>query len=112
MEKTSTGIQENVASLLCYLFGWVTGIIFLLLEPNNKTVRFHAFQSIIVFGAFSVLWIVFWFILFIPFLGVLLFWLLDVLVFILWIVLMVRAYQGQMWRVPIAGDMAAKWAGV
>lgn len=104
MEKTSTGLQENVASLLCYLLGWVTGIIFLLLEPKNRTVRFHAFQSIIVFGALSIFWVVFWYVLW------WLYWIIQVLALILWIVLMVRAYQGQKWKVPVAGDLAENWA--
>ena len=106
MEKTSTGLQENIASLLCYVGGWVTGIIFLLLEPDNKTVRFHAFQSIIIFGALNLLWIVFWLI---PFFW-LIYWLIEVCAFILWVVLIVRAYQGQKWKVPIAGNLAEKWA--
>ena len=104
MEKTSTGLQENMASLLCYLLGWVTGIIFLLLEPKNRTVRFHAFQSIIVFGALSIFWVVFWYVLW------WLYWIIQVLALILWIVLMVRAYQGQKWKVPVAGDLAENWA--
>ena len=62
---TKTGLQENVAGLLCYILGWVTGIIFLILEPENKFVKFHAIQSIIVFGALSIVsavfgWILFW----------------------------------------------------
>lgn len=106
MDKTSTGLQENLASLLCYLLGWVTGIIFLLLEPKSKTVRFHAFQSIIVFGALNIFWIVFWYIWFLWFV----YWIIEVLAFILWIVLMVRAYQGQKWKLPVAGDLAETWA--
>jgi uncharacterized membrane protein len=106
MDKTSTGIKENIASLLCYVLGWVTGIVFLLLEPKNKTIRFHAFQSIIVFGALNILWVVF---LYIPFLWFI-YWIIEVLAFILWIILMVRAYQGQKWKVPIAGDLAETWA--
>ena len=47
MAKTSTGIQENVAALLSYLVGWVTGLVFILLEQENKYVRYHAMQSII-----------------------------------------------------------------
>lgn len=106
MDKTSTGIKENIASLLCYLGLWVTGIIFLLLEPKNKTIRFHAFQSIIVFGAITILWVVF------SFAWILwwLYWIIEVLAFILWIILMVRAYQGQKWKAPIAGDLAETWA--
>jgi uncharacterized membrane protein len=42
MAKTSTGLEENVAGLLCYLFGWVSGLVFLLLETENRFVRFHA----------------------------------------------------------------------
>ena len=59
MAKTSTGLTENVAGLLCYVLGWVSGIVFLIIEPENKFVRFHAFQSIIVFGLISLVGIVF-----------------------------------------------------
>jgi len=55
MEKTSTGLQENIAGLLCYVLGWVTGIIFLFIEKENKFVRFHAVQSIVVFGVLSII---------------------------------------------------------
>lgn len=102
-----TGLQENIAGMLSYLFGWVTGIIFLLLEPNKKFVRFHAMQSIVVFGAFSIVYFILWFI---PIIGWIINWLLGVLAFVLWIVLMVRAYQGQTWKVPVLGNMAEKWA--
>ena len=50
MVKTSTGLEDNIAGLLCYVAGWVSGLIFLLIETENKFVRFHAVQSIIVFG--------------------------------------------------------------
>ena len=53
--STSTGIQENVESLLCYLFGWVTGLIFFLIEKDSKVVKFHAMQSIAVSVVFMVL---------------------------------------------------------
>ena len=56
--KTSTGMQANVAALLSYGFGWITGLVFYLIEKENKFVRFHAFQSIVVFGALTVLSIV------------------------------------------------------
>jgi uncharacterized membrane protein len=101
--KTSTGLQPNVAGLLCYLFGWITGIIFLLLEKDNQFVRFHAIQSIIVFGAATVADIV---LRFIPVVGGILSWIIGVLAFILWIVLMVKAYQGQRYKVPVAGNIA------
>ena len=60
--KTSTGMEQNLAGLLCYVLGWITGIIFLLLEKDNRFVRFHAIQSIVVFGAFMVIEIILGFI--------------------------------------------------
>jgi len=105
--KTGTGLEPNIAGLLCYVAGWVTGLIFLLLEPKDKFVRFHAIQSIIVFGAINLAY----FILFrIPIIGWVFGWILWVLGFILWIVLMIRAYQGQKLKMPIAGDFAEKHA--
>jgi uncharacterized membrane protein len=106
-KKTSTGLQENVAGLLCYVGWWVSGVIFLLLEQDNKLIRFHAIQSIIVFGAVSLALMVFGFM---PFIGQfvsVVIWLLGVA---LWIVLMIKAYQGAKFKLPIAGDLAEKWA--
>lgn len=108
MEKTSTGLAENVAGLLCYVLGWISGIVFLLIEPKNKFVRFHAFQSIIVFGLITLIGIVFNPI---PFIGGFIGWITSVIGFILWIFLMVKAYQGTMYKLPWAGDLAEKWAG-
>jgi len=102
-EKTSMGMDQNVAGLLCYLVGWVTGIIFLVLEKDNKFVKFHAIQSIIVFGAITVVGIIFRFI---PFIGGILSWLLWALGFILWIILMVKAYRGEKYKLPVAGAIA------
>lgn len=100
--ETKTGLPQNTAGLLCYILGWVTGIIFLVLEPDNKFVRFHAVQSIVVFGTLTVVSWVFSLFLwgFSAFIGV--------LGFILWIILMVKAYQGERYRLPIAGDIANK----
>jgi uncharacterized membrane protein len=103
--KTSTGMQANVEALLSYLLGVITGIIFYLIEKENKFVRFHAMQSIITFGSLFVLQII---LIFIPFIG----WILQPLVglvsVILWVLLMIKAFQGQNFKVPIAGDMAEK----
>jgi uncharacterized membrane protein len=105
--KTDTGLRENTAGLLCYLLGWITGIIFLILEKDNKVVRFHAFQSIVVFGAYTVLAIIFgW----IPVAGVVLNGIIGIIAFILWIILMVKAYQGQMLKLPVSGEIAEKQA--
>ena len=59
MPDTATGLKENIAGVLCYVLGWVSGIVFLIIEPNNKFVRFHAFQSIIVFAAITLVIIIF-----------------------------------------------------
>ncbi len=108
MEKTSSGLQENVAGLLCYVLGWVGGLVFILIEPENKFVRFHAMQSIIVFGAlFVASGVLTW----MPVIGVFFGVVIGILSFILWIVLMVKAYQGTMYRLPLAGDLAEKWLG-
>jgi len=108
MEKTSTGLAENVAGLLCYVLVWVSGVVFLLIEPENKFVRFHAIQSIYVFGILTIAGIILgW----IPFIGGVLSWLISALSFILWIVLMVKAFQGTRYKLPWVGDLAAKRAG-
>lgn len=105
MEKTSTGLQANIAGLLCYVLGWVSGLVFILIEKENKFVRFHAMQSIYVFGALTIAGIVLgW----IPFIGVVFGWLISALGFILWIVLMFKAYQGTMYKLPWTGNLAEK----
>jgi len=107
MEKTASGLQENVAGALCYLFGWVTGLIFFLVEPKNKFVRFHAVQSI----ALTVAIMVVYFVLFIiPVIGWIISALLGIATFILWIILMFKAYQGQMYKLPIVGNFAEQQA--
>jgi len=102
-KKTSTGLEQNVAGLLTYVLGWVTGVIFLIIEKEDKFVRFHAWQSILVFGAYNVL---IWVIYLIPFVG---FWLgpiLSVVAFISWVLLMYKAYRGEMYKFPVAGNIA------
>jgi len=106
--KTSMGLEPNVAGLLCYVLGWVTGIIFFVIEKESKFVRFHAMQSIVTFGAITVASIV---LSFIPFIGWVLGWLLSVLGFVLWIILMIKAYQGQRFKLPWAGNFAEKQVG-
>lgn len=103
--KTSNGLDENLAGLLCYLFGFITGIIFLLIEKDNRFVRFHALQSIFTFAALFVVSMV---INVIPLLGLLVSILLMPVSLILWIVLMVKAYQGKWFKLPVIGDLAEK----
>jgi len=114
MDKTSTGLSENVAGLLCYVLGWISGLVFLLIEQENKFVRFHAVQSIVTFGSITVVSIALSIIGLIPYLGVV----FDIangiigfLAFVLWIVLMVKAVQGTKYKLPWAGDFAEKRSG-
>ena len=105
MAKTSTGLDENVAGLLCYVLGWISGLVFFLIEKENKFVRFHALQSIIVFGVlFLAGFIIGW----IPVIGWVIKWLISVLALVLWIILMIKAYQGEKFKLPWAGNLAEK----
>ena len=109
MAKTSMGLEENLAGVLCYVLGWITGIVFLLLEKENKFVRFHALQSIATFLPLTIIiWIFQWSFFWVPFLGGAIIGLLWVLWLILWLVLMFKAYQGEMYKLPIVGDFAEK----
>ena len=114
MEKTSTGLSENVAGLLCYVLGWISGLVFLLIEQENKFVRFHAVQSIVTFGSIMIVSIVLSILGLIPYLGVIfdiVNGIIGLLAFVLWIVLMVKAYQGTKYKLPWAGDFAEKRSG-
>jgi uncharacterized membrane protein len=112
----ASGLQENVAGLLCYLVGWITGLIFLLID-KRPFVRFHAAQSIVVFGGLNILRIILTFGLFGPhYYGLFSIWslismLLSLITLIAWIVLMIFAYQGKRFEVPIAGGIAKSIAG-
>ena len=105
-EKTSTGLPTNTAASLSYSLGWVTGLIFLLVE-KDKFVRFHAMQSIIVFGTLTVASIILgW----IPLIGQVLSVLISILSLVLWIILMVKAFQGNKYKLPWSGNLAEKYA--
>lgn len=97
--------NENLMAAASYLLGFVTGIIFLLLEKQSKFVRFHAMQSTILFGGIFVANIALGFI---PILGWIVGLMLSLAAFILWIVLMWKAFQGEMYKVPKVGDLAEK----
>lgn len=105
MEKTSLGMQENIEGAVCYVLGWLTGIIIYILEKENAIVRFHARQSILVFLPLSILA---WLLAFIPIIGWFMVPLVWLLTFILWIILILKAYQGVMFKLPIVGDIAEK----
>ena len=119
--KTSMGMEPNVAGLLCYLGWWITGLIFFIMEKENKFVRFHAMQSIVVFGAISIVFIILRIIMSITFnpfafgfglWGVfsIINWIVWVLTLVMWIILMIQAYQGKKFKLPWAGDFAEKHA--
>lgn len=99
-EKTGTGLPRNTAAALTYVLGWLTGIIFLLIE-KDKFIRFHAMQSIITFGLLTVLS-------FVPVIGWILSPVIMILGFILWLILIFKAYQGEEFKLPWVGDFAQK----
>ena len=116
---TQTGMKENLAGLLCYVFGWVTGLIFFFIDKRSF-VQFHAKQSIVIFGGLSILRIIVGMILGVSFMGggvggfslaVALLDLLYLVGVILWIICMIKAYQGERFRVPVAADLAEQIFG-
>ena len=108
-QQADSGMQQNVAALLCYVLGWLTGLVFLFID-KRPFVRFHAMQSILVFGGIHLLHIVLSWILF-PALHM---WslllavsgLISLVSIVLWILLMVKAYQNEWYKVPVVGDIA------
>jgi uncharacterized membrane protein len=103
--ESSTGLSANVAGLLCYVAGWITGIVFVVLEKKSAFVKFHAWQSIMTFGVLNAAYLIlFW----IPFVGWILSILIGILMFVLWIILIIQAGSGKMWKVPWAGNWAEK----
>lgn len=119
VESSSTGIDPKLAGLLCYILGIVTGLVFFLIEKTHSTVRFHAAQSILYSLATIAVWIV---------LGIFdlvlaqiswtmasLFAMVQLLVylglFVLWVILLIKGYSGEKWKLPVLGDMAERMAG-
>lgn len=98
-EKT-LGLPKNTAAALSYVLGWLTGIVFLLIE-KDPFVRFHAMQSIITFGVLNVLVLI-------PVLNIFLGPIVMIVGFILWLVLIFKAYQGEEFKLPVIGEFAKK----
>ena len=124
-KKTSMNLDENVSSALCYVLTWITGIIFYFMEKENKTVRFHAMQSILTFLPLMILGSIFGWIGapkwtygsgpygiggFDPGIPALTYlsWIIWIIMLILWILLIIKAYQGEKFKLPVVGDMAEK----
>lgn len=118
--QSGAGMAPNVAGALSYVLGVVTGIVFLMMS-KDRFVRFHAYQSIFLTLAWVVFWIAFSVISavlgFVPFLGFLVA-IIGLLLSIglglgglaLWIVLILKAYQGQQWKLPYIGDLAERYS--
>jgi uncharacterized membrane protein len=109
------GLTDNVAGALAYVT-IIPAIVFLVVEPFNKKrfIRFHAFQCLFFAVAWTVLWIGLSIIAHLPFLGwatVLIWPLISLVGFVIWLILVLKAYQGQMFKLPVIGDMAEQQAG-
>jgi uncharacterized membrane protein len=118
-DTTSTGVDARLSSVLCYAGWWVTGLVFLFAERRHPGVRFHAAQSIVVFGALSVALLLSGgasavaFFVAVPTFQLMqiignVLWLAAV---VLWLYLLLTTWRGETWRVPLAGDLARKIAG-
>jgi uncharacterized membrane protein len=106
-------MQPNVEAGLSYVFGWVTGLIFFLMEKQNRFVRFHAMQSILFSGGLTVIWLILRVFSVIPVLGFFAFllWLVVIIIGIVgYIILLINAFQGKYFKLPIIGDYAEKYA--
>lgn len=113
---TSTGVDARLSSVLCYAGWWVTGLVFLFAERRHSCVRFHAAQSLVIFGALTVALLLCGgasavaFIVAAPRFPLLqavgnAIWFAAVL---LWLLLLVQTWRGETWRVPVAGALAMK----
>jgi uncharacterized membrane protein len=124
--KSSTGLDENIAALLSYIFGWVSGLIFFLIEKDSRLVRFHAMQSILFNVLIIVVCIVLWIVTFvlvmiasqlpgmlsglISLIATLVWVALWIGVLIGWIMCLVKAFQSQYFKLPIIGNFAEKFS--
>ena len=119
---SAPGLAPNVAGALAYVLGFITGILFFVLEPyrSNRFVRFHAMQSILFSAAciiFSIAWGILWAILYsistsLLFLGFPIRMLISLAFFVLWLFVMYQAYNNREYQIPIVGPIAAKQAGL
>lgn len=120
--SATAGIEENLAGLLCYLFGWLSGLIFLLVD-KRPFVRFHGAQAIALNLSFFVVWVAFWIVtailgfvtammhLPIGFLMAFLFPVIIIAFLAAFIYCMYKAYQHEKYKVPIIGDIVEKMIG-
>jgi uncharacterized membrane protein len=104
-EKTASGVDANVAAALSYLVGCVTGIIFLLVEKDNKFVRFHAMQSTLFFVAAILIDVLLQVVPIVGFLMVI--FIVIPVSAVVWLLMMYKAYQGEEYKLPLVGQWAA-----
>ncbi len=104
--KTASGMEENVAGALTYFLGFITGIFFLLTEPKNRFVRFHAMQSTILFGGLLVISLVLGIIPVINVLWLVISPLVGIAAFVLWVWLMYQAYEGKEYELPYVSQLS------
>lgn len=106
-KKTSIGLDENLTGLLCYILFWVSGLVLLIVEKENRFIRFHSVQSLITFLFLTILSYI---VGYVPIVG----WMISIFIWpleiVLWIVLMVKAYKGEMFKLPVVGDIAEEQA--
>ena len=104
-KKYTFGLDKNLACALTYVAGWVSGLVFFLSEKEDKEIRFHAMQSIIFFGSLNIISL---FLGRIPLVGWSLMPVLGLLCFVGWLVCLIKAYQGEHFKLPVVGDIAEK----
>lgn len=112
---TGTGLSANTAAALSYVLGWLSGLVFFVIERKNPFVRFSAAQSFILFGSVTIIYTVLRLITAIPFVGFLLSPIIGFIIFVLmaaaivlWVFLAVQAYRGVQVKLPIVGDYAER----
>ena len=121
IEATSTGLNARTEALLSYLFGWVSGLVFFVIERKNKYVRFHAIQSFLYFGSLAIvlgilkllgaiLGSIFLIGFVLGFIFNIAVFLVGFIVFVSWVYLMVQAYRGKKPKVPFFGDFAERFS--
>ena len=100
---TALGTTQNIAGLLTYILFWASGIVFLLVEKDNKFVRFHAMQSIVIFVPLTVASVVAGFL---PVFGGLVVVLVNIAIIGIWLLMMFQAFQNKWYKFPYAGEYA------
>jgi len=124
--KSSTGLDENLAALLSYIAGWLSGLVFFLIEKDSRLVRFHAMQSLLLNVLVIVIGIVVWVVTVVLWLvstqisGILsalislvatLFWIVfGIAILIAWVMCLIKAYQSQYFKLPVIGNFAEKFS--